>query len=191
MGLRKTIRYWINKQQYIKQLQKDKRILTKIPVVSIVDKLVFPFYEKPVISIIIPYHNLHNYTWGCLNSISENLPEVSFEIILVNDYSNEKFDFSFIENIQIINNTEKIGFLKSVNNAINLANGEYIYLLNNDTIVSKGFLDELYYVFKNYNNVGAVGSKLLNADGSLQEAGCVFMKNCMMSQIIIIFKHII
>lgn len=184
MGLRKTIKYWIGKQQHIKQLQKDKRIITEIPLIPTHNKLVFPFHEKPVVSIIIPYYNQQNYTWGCLNSISENLPEISFEIILVNDNSNEIFDFAFIENIKIINNVENIGFLKSVNEAITIANGEYIYLLNNDTIVSKGFLDELYYVFKNYDNVGAVGSKLLNADGSLQEAGCVFMKDCMISQIV-------
>jgi len=184
MGLRKTIKYWINKQQYIKELIKDQRFITEIPSKPFCKEIVFPIYDKPIVSIIIPYYNQQKYTWECLKSILENLPDVSFEIILVNDNSSEIFDFSFIQNIKIINNVENIGFLKSVNNAINVANGEYIYLLNNDTVVSKGFLDELYYVFKTYDNVGAVGSKLLNADGSLQEAGCVFTKDCTISQIV-------
>ena len=50
---------------------------------------------------------------------------------------------------------------------------EYALLLNNDTEVTNGFIDEFIAVFGNFENVGLVGSKLLFADGSLQEAGCV------------------
>jgi O-antigen biosynthesis protein len=49
--------------------------------------------------------------------------------------------------------------------------------------VQNGFLKELLNVFYTFPNVGAVGSKLINADGSLQEAGSVFLKNCNINNI--------
>lgn len=48
--------------------------------------------------------------------------------------------------------------------------------LNNDTEVTKFWLDELLYVFENHADAGLVGSKLINANGSLQEAGGVIWK---------------
>ncbi|GEM66069.1 glycosyl transferase family protein [Sphingobacterium faecium NBRC 15299] len=183
MGIRRTFKHLFKNILLIKKLHRKLRIKTDLPLKINRNKLHFPNVEKPVVSIIIPFYNQESYTWACLKSIAEHIPEISFEIILVNDNSKEDFDFELIENIQIINNEENLGFLKSVNKAINFAKGSFIYLLNNDTVVKKGFLDELYKVFKTFANVGAVGSKLLNADGSLQEAGCMLMKDCNISPI--------
>lgn len=184
MGLRTTIKNWINKTKYINDLHREQIEVTNIPLNIHRSKLVFPYFFNPKVSIIIPFYNQEAYTWSCLNSIYEHLPTVSFEIILINDNSTDSINLSLVENIQVINNPKNLGFLKSVNKGISEARGEYIYLLNNDTIVKKGFLDALYEVFTTYQNVGAVGSKLLNSDGSLQEAGCVFMKDCNISQVI-------
>jgi len=184
MGLRTTIKNWIEKTKYINNLHAEQVTVTDIPVNFKRSKLVFPYFSNPKVSIIIPFYNQEAYTWACLNSIHRHLPSVSFEILLINDKSSDSTDFSLIENIQIINNSENLGFLKSVNQGISMAQGEYIYLLNNDTIVKEGFLDTLYEVFATFQNVGAVGSKLLNSDGSLQEAGCVFMKDCNINQVV-------
>lgn len=183
MGLWRELKYITRKVNRIKSLEKDFSQTSMIP--DLDRKIInFPKPESPLISIIIPFYNQENYTWNCLTSIAENLPEVSFEIILIDDNSSEKYDFSQIENITVLKNPKNLGFLKSCNKGIAHANGEYIYLLNNDTVVNKGFLDELIYVFDNFENVGAVGSMLTNADGSLQEAGCVFMKDCHIAQIV-------
>lgn len=184
MGLRTTIKNWINKTKYINNLHAEQIEATDIPLTFKRSKLEFPHFSNPKVSIIIPFYNQEAYTWSCLNSIHQHLPTVSFEILLINDKSSDSTDFSLIENIQIINNSENLGFLKSVNRGISIARGEYIYLLNNDTIVKEAFLDALYEVFTTFQNVGAVGSKLLNSDGSLQEAGCVFMKDCNISQVV-------
>lgn len=184
MGFRTTLKSWINKRKYINTLHREQIEIVNLPFEFTRSKLIFPHFSKPRVSIIIPFYNQEAFTWACLRSIHQQLPQVSFEIILINDNSTEPVDFSLIENIQLINNPQNLGFLKSVNRAIAASRGEYIYLLNNDTIVKKHFLDALYEVFETYDNVGAVGSKLLNADGSLQEAGCVFTKNCSISQIV-------
>lgn len=184
MGLWRELKYAIRRIGRIKKLdQQYQQVIEPNPILN-KEEIHFPQYDAPKVSIIIPYYNQEKYTWNCLHSIWENLPKVSFEIILVNDNSSENPDFSGIKNIKIIHNEENLGFLKSVNKTIKEAQGEYIYLLNNDTIVKQGFLDELLFVFNNFENVGAVGSMLLNADGSLQEAGSVFMKDRRISQVV-------
>lgn len=182
MELWRETKYFFRRFARIKKLEKSFEISTSVD--SAKNELSFPVFNNPLISIIIPYFNQENYTWNCLKSIHENLPNASFEIILVNDNSTEQPDFSMASNVRIINNEENLGFLRSVNVAIQQAKGQFVYLLNNDTVVRKGFLDELLFVFDNFENVGAVGSMLLNADGSLQEAGSVFMKDCRIWQVV-------
>ena len=184
MGIWRELKYNIRRIFRIKQLERTFQNTEEVINNFYKDKKIsFPYYENPLVSIIIPYFNQEIYTWNCLYSIYKNLPKTSFEIILVNDKSTENPNFSSAENIRIIHNEENLGFLKSVNKAILQARGEYVYLLNNDTIVKNGFLDELLFVFDNFPNVGAVGSMLLNADGSLQEAGSVCMKGGTVSHI--------
>lgn len=182
MGIYRDIKYYFRRIRRIKRL--DKSFVKDYSSFSQEKKkMVFPKIENPQVSIIIPFFNQRNYTWNCLTSIFQNIPKVNFEIVLVNDNSSENTDFENIENIRIIKNEENLGFLRSVNKAIKSCKSQYIYLLNNDTIVQIGFLDELLYVFNNFEDVGAVGSMLINSDGSLQEAGSVFMKDCNIAQV--------
>jgi O-antigen biosynthesis protein len=139
---------------------------------------------QPLVSIIIPFYNQIDYTRNCLYYLNIHLNNtVAYEIILIDDNSTEDIDFSLINGIKVIRNNENVGFLRSINIGIKEAVGEFIYILNNDTEVQKGFLNELLNVFYTFPNVGAVGSKLINANNSLQEAGCVFTKNCEIHQI--------
>ncbi len=184
MGIWRDFKYFFRRIKRIDELEKQYKNSTDGSVSF--DKKEIQFFptENPLVSIIIPYFNQESYTWNCLYSIYKNLPKTTFEIILVNDKSTENPDFTSVKHIKIINNEENLGFLRSVNKAITQAKGDFVYLLNNDTVVEEGFLDELLFVFDNFENVGAVGSMLLNADGSLQEAGSVFMSNCRISQVV-------
>lgn len=149
------------------------------------EKIVFKPSSKPAVSIIIPFYNQQNFTLNCLKSLEKHLTtKYTYEIILIDDCSPEHVDLDIVEGVKLIRNTTNKGFLKNINKGINEAKGDFIYILNNDTIVKKDFLSELFYVFENFKNVGAVGSKLINADGSLQEAGAVFLKNGKITQIV-------
>ena len=79
--------------------------------------------------------------------------------------------------MHVIKNKKNEGFIGSINAGLASVKTEYALLLNNDTEVTNGFIDELIAVCNNFENVGLVGSILLFADGSLQEAGCVLWKN--------------
>lgn len=170
--------FYRNFKHHLRKINRVRKLSNLLPPAQNLNtdlKIYFPHYNTPLVSIIIPFYNQNEYTCKCLRSISQNLPQCPFEVVLVNDNSTDPRAFMEIENIRVINNTENLGFLKSVNRAIKTCNTKYIYLLNNDTEVFSGFLDELLFVFKNFENVGAVGSMLLNSDGSLQEAGGVFL----------------
>lgn len=127
----------------------------------------------PEVSIIIPVYNKSLYTFTCLKSIHENSGKNAFEIIVVDDASNDDTSqvLGTIEGITVIRNAENKGFIYSSNTGVKAAKGRYIVLLNNDTIVTQGWLDALKQTFKQFPDAGLVGAKLIYPDGRLQEAG--------------------
>lgn len=186
MGISRNIKYYFRKIKKVERLKKAHKKVVVNPELKTNDKeLIFNFSNQPKVSIIIPFYNQINFTINCLHFLSKHLSEKNpYEIILIDDNSTEPYDFSHISNLKIIRNSENLGFLRNVNKGIHFAKGEYIYLLNNDTEVHEGFLDELFYVFENFDNVGAVGSMLINPNCTLQEAGCVFLKDFNITQVV-------
>lgn len=144
-------------------------------------KIEIPFYKEPLVSIIIPVFNQYEYTVNCLVSIQKNIGEIPFEIIIADDCSTDetKKIKNNIKNIVVSRNNENVGFIKNCNNAAKLAKGKYLYFLNNDTEVQANWLAELLKVFELRKDAGVVGSKILNADCTLQECGVyMFSDTC-------------
>jgi O-antigen biosynthesis protein len=143
---------------------------------KISEAISFKIENCPKVSIIVPVYNKCEYTLQCLYSIFNNQPKVSFEIILVDDCSQDYSErvLQKIKGIHYLRNSTNLGFLRSCNSASNFAKGEFICFLNNDTFTLPGWLDELFETFRNQENVGLVGSKLIYPNGRLQEAGGIF-----------------
>jgi len=129
--------------------------------------------RSPKVSVIIPVYNYYSYTLRCLYSIAISNDLTPCEIIIADDLSQDETEsvFGNLKGINYLRNPKNLGFLKSCNNAALSVKGEYIFLLNNDTAVLNGWLDNLYNTFENQPNVGLVGSQLLYPNGLLQEAG--------------------
>lgn len=136
-------------------------------------KIVFPYFEHPKVSIIIPVYNQFEYTWDCLRSIYDNTKDISYEIIIGDDGSTDRTLRLgiYAKGIKIIRNTENLRFLRNCNNAAKEARGDYIFFLNNDTQVTTNWLSSLVELIESDPKIGMVGSKLVYPDGSLQEAG--------------------
>ncbi len=141
--------------------------------------LSFPRFVKVAVSIIIPMHNKCLYSFACLKSVFCNTTDINYEIITVDDGSQDDTPqmLSQCENIKIITNNEAKGAVIACNQGIQLSQGKYILLLNNDTKVTAGWLDALLETFRNDPNTGLVGAKLIYAKGSLQEAGGTIWKD--------------
>ena len=136
--------------------------------------------SNPVATILIPVFNHFEDTLNCLKSIFDTQEKYTFEIIIADDCStDETYEvFSRCKNIRYIRNETNLGFLNSCNRAARFASGSHLILLNNDTMVCKGWLDGLVDTFVENPKAGLVGSKLVYPDGRLQEAGRINVGRC-------------
>ncbi len=138
-------------------------------------KVALPKCDLPKVSIIIPCYNQIRYTYKCLYSIMKNTnaEETPYEVIVADDVSTDttRNISKYVDNVIVSRNETNLGFLKNCNAAAKLARGEYIYFLNNDTEVHENYLSSLVNLLDNDSSIGMAGSKLVFADGTLQEAG--------------------
>jgi GT2 family glycosyltransferase len=133
-----------------------------------------PRSEKPAISIVLVLFNRAELTLACLRSIAEDRTN-DIEIVLVDNASSDKTP-GLLERLRgpkLIRNTENKHFLLGVNQAAKECNGEYILLLNNDSQLLPGSLQNALATIRTSKDIGAVGAKILLLDGTLQEAGSI------------------
>lgn len=142
--------------------------------------LELPSHDSPQVSIIIAVYNQIDYTFKCLCSIAEHISsELAIEVIVINDCSTDQTVtiLEQVKGLKRIDNPENLGFIHSCNRGIATAKGDYIYFLNNDTELRPQALEQLLLVCEQDPQVGAVGSKLIYPDGSLQEAGGIIWQD--------------
>ena len=138
-----------------------------------------PVVEKPEVSIIIPVYNNLIYTLTSMLSILQNGSRYSYEILIGDDRSTDATE-TVIERlgpvVRNIRQASNKGFLGNCNATAAVARGRVLVFLNNDTVTLPNWLDNLVEILEQ-PNVGMSGSKLLNGNGSLQEAGGIFWKD--------------
>jgi GT2 family glycosyltransferase len=131
------------------------------------------------LSIIIVNWNGSDLLRRSVESIIAFPPALEFEIIVIDNASTDDSIAllrasepvtAFIRDgsLRIIENAENLGFGRANNQAFALTNAPLVFLLNPDTEVTAGSTDRLVATVRADARVGAVGPKLLNADGSLQ-----------------------
>ena len=133
----------------------------------------------PIVSIVIPVHNNFEVTYQCLAALLIAESSIDFEVVVVDDGSSDQTleILSAVSGIHNIRNEVCRGFLHACNSGVSHAKGDYVVLLNNDTKVTAGWLNELLAVFDNFVGIGLVGPKLIYPSGVLQEAGGIVWGN--------------
>jgi len=123
------------------------------------------------LSIILVNWNAKKLLKQCIESIINETKKVSYEIILVDNNSTDGSAQMVEENFKsvvLIKNSENRGFAAANNQAMKIAKGDYILLLNSDTVVLNDALDKCYERILGEDKIGLIGCKLLNSDMSLQ-----------------------
>lgn len=138
-----------------------------------------PGSAQPRVSIVIPVYNKIEYTVACLRSLAEHAGTIAFEVIVVDDCSADTTptQLAQIEGIRALRNERNLGFIGSCNAGAATALGEYVLFLNNDTVVTRGWLEALVACFDEEPDAGLVGAKLVYPDGRLQEAGGIVFRD--------------
>lgn len=123
------------------------------------------------LSIVIVNTNTRDLVSQCLESMRRYPPDCPFEAIVVDnaslDGSCEAIESQYPE-VRLIRNSENVGFAVANNQALAVARGEYLLLLNSDTVVMPGSLDALLGAAASDPQIGIAAPKLVYPDGSLQ-----------------------
>ena len=124
--------------------------------------------------IVLAYNNLNDTTKPCVESVIKNTPEDSYELIVVDNGSSDNTP-EFLRRLARDNNNVRLhlnstnkGYAAGNNDGIKIARGEYLVLLNSDTLVTPGWLDSLLSPLKVSKNIALVGP-VTNSCGNEQQ----------------------
>ncbi|MAQ69796.1 MAG: glycosyl transferase family 2 [Flavobacteriales bacterium] len=120
------------------------------------------------LSIIIVNYNVKHFLHQCLKSIERSKKNIDVEIFVVDNNSVDG-SINMIQNefpdVKLIANEKNTGFATANNQAIKKAQGEYILLLNPDTLIEENTLHETIIFFKKHKEAGALGVKMIDGNG--------------------------
>jgi GT2 family glycosyltransferase len=135
--------------------------------------------ELPLVSIIIPTRNGKQLVQQCIDSITEKTTYPNYEIILVDNGSDDADALAYFagldqrDNITVLRDDRPFNYSALNNEAVNVARGELVCLLNNDIeVITPDWLDEMVSHAVR-PGIGAVGARLWYPNDTLQHGGVI------------------
>ena len=126
------------------------------------------------LSVVIVNYQTFELTRNTINSIFEYSYPFSYEILVVDNASTDdslsKLQDYFKDKVTFIASKENNGFAAGNNQALRIAKGRYVLLLNSDTIVWENTLEDIYNYMEKHTDVGASGCRVLLENGDLDKA---------------------
>lgn len=115
--------------------------------------------NKSLTSIIILTFNNLAYNKRCISSIRRYTRRGTYELIVIDNNSKDgTLEWLKMQpDIKLISNNENVGFPAGCNQGIQIASGDFVMLLNNDTVVTKNWLNNLLTALRSSKKIGAVG----------------------------------
>jgi GT2 family glycosyltransferase len=131
------------------------------------------------ISIVILNYNTFDLTANCIRSIYEHTKKLTVEVIVVDNGSAERNPDDFLRQfpgIVLKKLPENVGFSRGNNIGIEVASADVVLLLNSDILVIDDAIEKVYSYFQPRPDLGMIGCKLLNEDGSEQLSSFVHVQ---------------
>ena len=122
------------------------------------------------LSVVIVNYNVSHYLLQCVDSLSHALRGTDSEVIVVDNHSRDHSGTLLRQDhpeVRIVENLHPLGFAKANNIAIRQSRGEYVLLLNPDTIVSESVVKGVISFLDSHPEAGSAGVRMLNADGTV------------------------
>ncbi|MBS1234269.1 MAG: hypothetical protein H6R34_833 [Bacteroidetes bacterium] len=121
------------------------------------------------LSVIIVNYNVKYFLEQCLHSVYKSIQHLSAEVMVVDNNSvdgscqmiHEKFP-----RVILIENKVNLGFSKANNQAIRMAHGKYILLLNPDTVVQEDTFSSCIHFMESHPEAGCLGVKMIDGKGN-------------------------
>ncbi len=121
------------------------------------------------LSVVIVSYNVRYYLQQCITSVLRATEEMDAEIWVVDNASTDgsvAYLKPLFPEVHFIENHDNVGFSRANNQAIRLCTGEYVLLLNPDTLVAEDTLPGCVSFMDSHPEVGGVGVRMLHSDGS-------------------------
>lgn len=121
------------------------------------------------ISVIILNYNVRFFLEQCIRSVQKSLQNLEGEILVVDNASVDgsvEMVQKLFPDVVVIKNTENVGFPKGNNIGVAQAKGEYICILNPDTVVAEDTFEKILNKCPWDNDLGIVGCKLIDGAGN-------------------------
>src|SRR5690606_21459678 len=121
------------------------------------------------LSVIILNYNVAHFLEVCLKSVQKATQSIDAEIIVVDNASSDgskQLMQNHFKDITYLYQTDNLGFPKGNNIGVEIAKGEFICILNPDTIVAEDTFTKLLYDYKKLSNPGILGCKLIDGSGN-------------------------
>lgn len=121
------------------------------------------------LSVIILNYNVRYFLEQCVLSVQEALSNIEGEIIIVDNNSSDdscQMMKTRFPNIKLIENTDNSGFPKGNNIGVSHAKGDYICILNPDTVVAEDTFEKVLAFAEKHPDLGIVGCKLIDGTGN-------------------------
>jgi O-antigen biosynthesis protein len=143
--------------------------------------VLLPRAEDPEISLLVPTTNQAEALTVCLTSLAQHLPAtVKSEVIVVLNAATPEVQHVAREKfggLVLLESGVNLGVAGGYNLARTAARGRYLVLLHDDVEIGPGWLEPLLATAEKHPHAGAVGSRVLNFDGSPQRAGSLLWQN--------------
>ncbi|MDB9755738.1 glycosyltransferase family 2 protein [Winogradskyella sp.] len=121
------------------------------------------------LSVIILNYNVRYFLELCLKSVQSAITTIDAEIIVVDNKSSDDscaMVKSLFPDVKLIQNNDNSGFSKGNNIGVALAKGQYLCILNPDTVVAEDTFIKLLEFSETKNNLGIVGCQLIDGKGT-------------------------
>lgn len=149
------------------------------------------------LSVVIVSYNVKHYLEQCLMSLRRAKASIEMEILIVDNASNDgtaDYIMTRFPEVRFIQNNENLGFSKANNLAISTAQGEYVLLLNPDTIVAEDTLSQCVEFLDSHPDAGATGVAMLKDNGefaweSRRGLPTLFTSFCKLTGLCSLFPH--